>query len=49
MPIESAYHRALCEEAFFLAAAYWIRLRLSLRWRFRPAVIIAMRDELAEQ
>jgi arsenate reductase len=40
---------ALCEEAFFLAATHWIRLRPSLRWRFRPAVIIAMCDEVAEQ
>jgi hypothetical protein len=27
MPIESAYHVAPCENAFFLAATYWIRLR----------------------
>jgi hypothetical protein len=34
---------------FSFAAAYWIRLRRSLRWRFRRAVIIAMRDEVAQQ
>ncbi len=49
MPIESAYHGALCEEVLFLAATRWIRRHPSLRWRFRPAVIIAMCDEVAEQ
>jgi hypothetical protein len=50
MPIESTYHRGtLCEKAFFLAVTHWLRLRPSLRWCLRPAVIIAMCDEIAEQ
>jgi len=50
MPIESAYHGGhFVKKRFFFAATRWIRLRPSLRWRFRPVVIIAMCDEVAEQ